>query len=199
MNSILQTRDGISVEAYLASEALSPVKREYVAGRVYAMAGTSVRHNRIALNIAVALIAGLKGSPWQVFFADVKLHIPYHRHDLFYYPDLMICCDPTDAHSHYRERPCLLVEVLSDSTRGIDTREKLIAYTQIDSLQGYLVVDQDRIGASLFRRDADWGNQRQERIEARLLLPCAEGLELALADVYAGVDWRSTTEGDTAG
>jgi Uma2 family endonuclease len=164
------------------------------------MAGTSVRHNQIALNIAVALLAQLKGGPCQVLFADVKLHIPYHRDDLFYYPDLMVCCDPTDAHSHYRERPCLLVEVLSESTRGIDTREKFIAYTQIDSLQGYLIVEQGRIGASLLRRADDWQAERYEGDNARLSLPCAGGLELVLAEVYAGVNWaESDSESLVAG
>lgn len=199
MSAIIQTHDWISVEEYLATEASSPVKREYIAGRVFAMAGTSVRHNRIAGNLFALLHARLQDGPCQLFFADVKLRIPYHRDDLFYYPDLMVCCDPRDAHSHYREHPCLLIEVLSDSTRGIDTREKFVAYTQIASLQGYLIVDQDRIGASLLRREQDWERERYEAEDARLLLPCAGGIEIGLTEVYAGVDWSSPADRDAAG
>jgi Uma2 family endonuclease len=195
MNAIPRPRDWISVEDYLATEEASPVKREYVAGRVYyAMASTSVRHNRIAGNLFALFHSRLRSGPCQVFFADVKLHIPLHREDLFYYPDLMVCCDPRDSHSHYREHPCLLVEVLSDSTRGADTREKLIAYTQVESLQGYLLVEQDRIAATLRLREQDWQPEMYEGPAARLPLPCAGGVEVELAEVYAGVDWSTPSE-----
>ncbi|CAL1241069.1 Uma2 family endonuclease [Candidatus Methylocalor cossyra] len=195
MKAILDTYPPMSVEEYLASEEASPVKREYVAGRVYAMAGASVRHNQIALNLAVTLHSQVRGGPCQVLFADVKLHIPYHREDLFYYPDLMVCCDPTDSHSHYRERPCLVVEVLSESTRSIDTREKFIAYTQIASLEGYLILDQDRIEATLRRRETGWQKESYEGPEARLSLPCGGGLEIGLGEVYGGVEWGESGAG----
>ncbi len=194
MNAIVRPRDWMSVEDYLATEEASPVKREYVAGRVYAMAGTSVRHNRIAGNLFALFHGRLRGSHCQVFFADVKLHIPFHREDLFYYPDLMVCCDPRETHSHYREHPCLLIEVLSDSTRGVDTREKFIAYTQIESLDAYLLVEQDRIAAMLRLREEDWQPKPYEGPAARLALPCAGGIELELAEVYAGVDWSTPNE-----
>ena len=76
MNAIVRPRDWISVEDYLATEETSPVKREYIAGCVYAMAGTSVRHNRIAGNLFALFHGRLRGDPCQAFFADVKLHIP---------------------------------------------------------------------------------------------------------------------------
>lgn len=45
----------LSVAEYLAGERESNVRHEYVVGQVYAMAGASDRHNRIALNIASRL------------------------------------------------------------------------------------------------------------------------------------------------
>jgi Uma2 family endonuclease len=180
----------------LATEETSPVKREYIAGRVYAMAGTSVRHNRIAGNLFALIHGQLRDSPCQVFFADVKLRIPFHREDLFYYPDLMVCCDPSETHPHYREHPCPLIEVSSDSTYGADTREKLIAYTQIESLQGYLLLEQDGIAATLRRREEDWQPKTYEGPVARLPLSCVGGIELGLAEVYAGVDWSTPSEAE---
>ena len=106
----------------------------------------------------------------------------------------MVCCDPRDSHSHYREHPCLLIEVLSDSTRGADTREKFIAYTHIESLQGYLLIEQDRIAATLRLRQEDWQPKTYEGPAARLPLPCAGGIELELGEVYPGVDWSTPSE-----
>jgi hypothetical protein len=41
----------LSETEYLDAEALADVKSEYLAGEVFAMAGASERHNRIAGNI----------------------------------------------------------------------------------------------------------------------------------------------------
>ena len=46
---------------YLAYEAQSPVRHEYIAGEIFAMTGASIRHNIIALNIATALRTHLRG------------------------------------------------------------------------------------------------------------------------------------------
>ena len=42
----------LSVPDYLAFEENSEIKHEYINGEIYAMAGTSVLHNRITLNLA---------------------------------------------------------------------------------------------------------------------------------------------------
>jgi Uma2 family endonuclease len=117
--------------------------------------------------------------------ADVKLHLQAGGEDVFYYPDLMVCCDPSDDHPYYRERPCLLVEILSESTERIDRREKWMAYTQIPSLQGYLILSRERTQASLCRRDADWRGVHVDEPDQRLDLPCVE-LAPTLAALYAG-------------
>lgn len=45
----------ISEADYLALEARSPVRHEYVAGEIFAMTGASVRHEVIAGNLHAAL------------------------------------------------------------------------------------------------------------------------------------------------
>ncbi len=47
----------ISVEDYLAGEAVSPVKHEYVAGEVFAMAGASDAHVTVAGNVCARCCA----------------------------------------------------------------------------------------------------------------------------------------------
>lgn len=88
--------------------------------------------------------------------ADIKVHLTVAGEDAFYYPDLMLACDPRDRARYYRERPCLIVEVLSNATERIDRREKLLAYNRIDSLQEYLMLSQNEPLAALHRRRDDW-------------------------------------------
>ena len=45
-----------------------------------------------------------------------------------FYPDVMATCDPSGDTSLSRTKPCLIIEVLSPSTRSIDEREKRVAY-----------------------------------------------------------------------
>ncbi|MFO1422116.1 MAG: Uma2 family endonuclease [Candidatus Competibacteraceae bacterium] len=176
----------LSVEDYLAFEERSEIKHEYINGEIYAMAGASIRHNRIAGNLFARLLAHLRGSPCEVFVADVKLHLKELGADIFYYPDLMVCCDPNDRDPYYRTRPCLLVEVLSSGTARIDRGEKLFAYARLDSLQGYLLLEQDRIGAALhWREGGDWRRAEFSDPDAELTLPCA-GLTIQLAELYEG-------------
>ena len=68
---------------------------------------------------------------------DVNVQV---AEETIYLPDVVALCDPTDTQPRIKYRPCLIVEVLSPSTKGINRREKLVAYQQLASLQAYLIV-----------------------------------------------------------
>lgn len=138
----------LTVDEYLEGEKHSPSRHDFVAGRLYAMVGASVRHNEIALNIATAIRSHLRGDSCRVFMAEVKLRVG----DDFYYPDVMVACDPADQHEYYRERPRLIIEVLSASTETWDTTTKRAAYQSLDSMQEYGLVSQDKSQVQVYRR-----------------------------------------------
>lgn len=71
---------------YLEGERESTVRHEYVQGEVYAMAGASDRHNRIALNIASRLNDHAAGGPCEAFMSDMKIKV---APEVFYYPDVV--------------------------------------------------------------------------------------------------------------
>ncbi|MDQ5909509.1 MAG: hypothetical protein QG599_1604 [Pseudomonadota bacterium] len=182
----------ISVEEYLAIEENSGIKHEYINGEIYAMSGSSARHNQIAGNLFARLLNHLRGSPCQVFIADVKLHLREVGVEMLYYPDLMVCCDPDDRHPYYRMRPCLIVEVLSSETACTDRQEKLFAYTRLDSVQGYLLLEQDQMRAILHSREAgQWQRTEFSDPQGELTLPCT-GLTIQLAELYEGAGLPET-------
>lgn len=144
----------LSPEEYLEMERDSPVKHEYIAGQVYAMAGTSDVHNIIVGNLYMALRNHLKGSPCRVFMSDVKARLA--RAEAFYYPDVMVSCEAASS-AYYREQPCLVIEVLSSSTAKFDTGDKRRDYQTLDSLQEYVLVSQECMDVRVWRRgDAGW-------------------------------------------
>ena len=60
---------------YLQSELLSPVKREFIDGGVFAMAGASTDHNCIVANMVSELRFGLKNTPCEPFASDMKVQV----------------------------------------------------------------------------------------------------------------------------
>jgi Uma2 family endonuclease len=176
----------LTVEEYLALEETSEVRHEYVGGNVFAMVGTTKRHNRIAFNIARKLDDAAEGTPCRVFFEAVKLRA---ARDVFYYPDVMVSCEPDDD-PLVEHNPCLVVEVVSPNTEATDRREKLLAYRNLESLAAYLIVDQDRRQVEHYFRDASGEWRRNNFVEAgNIPLTCPPETLLAFEDIYRGVDF----------
>jgi Uma2 family endonuclease len=150
--ALAKLKNRIGIEEYIEGEEVSEIRHEYIYGEVYAMAGTSDRHNRIAMNIGYKIDNHLGNSRCEAFIESVKLKADAAT---FYYPDVMVACDETPESVYYREEPILLVEVLSPSTARTDRHEKLTVYKNIPSLQEYLIVWQDKIYIELHQRQAD--------------------------------------------
>jgi Uma2 family endonuclease len=143
----------LSQEDYLLGELESYIRHEFYNGEVYAMAGAGAKHNIISGNLFSLLRKQARGTDCQTFIADMKLYIP--ELNRFYYPDILLACDPNDDNEYYRKTPCLVIEVLSPSTEGIDRREKLHAYRDIASLKEYVLVSQETMQIELYRRYKD--------------------------------------------
>lgn len=177
----------INVEEYLRGELTAEIKHEYVAGQVYAMVGVSRRHNIICGNIYVALRGQLRDRPCGVFSTDVKLRV--ESADAFYYPDIMVGCDPTDRESYYLERPQVIVEVLSKSTAAVDRREKWYAYQTLASLREYVLVHQETAKVELFLRENDKAAWWQREYETRDLLELPSlGFAMPMPALYENID-----------
>src|ERR1700692_4715237 len=140
----------VSVEDYLAGEGRSAVRHEYVGGMRYAKAGASDEHITLCMNLAFALRTHLGGGLCRVKMSEGKARLRLADEDLFYYPDVMVACDPRDTDRYFKRYPKVLVEVVSESTEAIDRREKFLSYRQIETLEEYVLVAQDRIEVTVF-------------------------------------------------
>ncbi|BAZ41275.1 hypothetical protein NIES4101_72370 [Calothrix sp. NIES-4101] len=174
----------LTIEEYLKFELESDIRHEYVDGEIFAMAGASEEHNLIAINIIALLRPHLRGTPCRAFVSDMKVKIKVQKADIFYYPDLLVTCDPNDKEKYFKTRPTLIVEVLSNSTKNTDKREKRINYQSIESLQEYVLVSQEEIKVEVYHRDTQ-GNWLLEILgkDDELSLNSI-GLSLTMADIY---------------
>ncbi|MCB1825340.1 MAG: Uma2 family endonuclease [Candidatus Competibacteraceae bacterium] len=176
----------LSPADYLAGEQLSELRHEYVEGAVYAMTGARKTHNLVAGNLARALHAHLRGTPCQVFISDIKVHVAWDWRERYYYPDVVVACEPDDVDPYVIEKPKLIVEVLSESTERKDRADKFYAYRRLGSLQEYVLVAQDAARVEVYRRDTGWDLEIYEVIEALIELRSI-GLSLTVREVYEGL------------
>ncbi len=176
----------MSAQEYLACEQKGDVRHEYVCGYTYALAGASQRHSRISLNIAVHFWGLAQGKTCRVHQSDMKLRIEAEG-SVFYYPDVMVVCDKSEPDPFFETEPCVLVEVLSPSTKNTDLREKLTAYKGLPSVQTYLIVEAERLVVRRFWKETD-GHWHQEDLtgDGDIALPCLGGT-LTLPQIYRGV------------
>ena len=143
----------INSDEYLIIDRDSPTRHEYRRGLVYAMAGGSGNHARIAINLLALIDLHLGDSDCRFYNGDVKVS---YADEFYYYPDAFVTCDLRDRADHYIKRhPKLIAEVLSQSTRVFDLGQKFEDYRQIPDLEEYVLIDQDQRWMECRRRQPD--------------------------------------------
>ncbi len=184
----------IDVNDYLLGEQNASRKHEYVEGLIYAMVGASNIHNRIATNATGVLFSQLRGQPCEVFNSDTKVRIVATQGFRFYYPDCMVVCEPNRGRDSFHDRPVVIVEVLSDSTRRYDAVEKRNAYLTIPSLQYYLQVEPDFACVLVDARVGDDFQKFEQRGQAAAIELSQIACTLPLSELYAQVRFPTPDE-----
>lgn len=184
MNTLPKSSWLLSVEDYLAFEEQSDVRHEYIGGEIHAIAGASERHQLIVFNVASALRETARACGCRIILNDVKLQTD----DAIYYPDVMVLCDPNDDDPYIKERPTLIVEVLSPTTVVTDRREKMVAYRRLPSLLCHLVIHQsERRIERHWREIVDEPWELEMVVDGTVKIPALQ-VQLALGEVYEGVE-----------
>lgn len=187
-------RRKMTVAEYLALEREAPFKSEFYAGEVFAMSGASPAHNRIKDNLIGVLAGALRGTACYTLSSDQRVRVD--SSGLYTYPDILVMCGPGEyaAEDAYTLlNPKVIVEVLSDTTRGYDRGAKARQYKRIPSLQEYVLVEQDEpvIDRYVRQRNGSWEATTTEGLDAEFSFASVTA-RLLLADVYAGVTFPET-------
>jgi len=144
----------MTVDEWRALERSShDVKHEYIDGYVYAMAGGTLAHARIASNIVGALDAALGDGPCIAYAMDAAARLSASRYT---YPDVVVACEEGAGVARREETevaaPRLVVEVLSDSTEQYDRSLRFAYYRDCPSLEEYVLVGTAYQTVEVYRR-----------------------------------------------
>jgi Uma2 family endonuclease len=176
----------MSFEEYLAFVSSAKLKHEFYHGVVYGMAGGTKAHSALAIAIATQLSLRFLPKGCDVFGSDMLVKNPAQTAAFF--PDASVVCGPRDTsqdQSTAISNPCIVVEVLSKSTRNYDQGDKLLEYRKIPTLQYYILIDSQALHLQLHAREAN-GSWRLTEIlerEANLELPVYE-VSIPVSEIY---------------
>lgn len=178
---------------YLAMETVAEYKSEYYNGEIFALAGGTPDHSKIALNFGAELLRLLEPRPCHVFNSDMRLFV--ERSGLYTYPDVMVICGKIELVKNRNDtvtNPILLVEVLSESARDYDRGGKFNSYKQIPTLREYVVVESEHPYVECYRRTADdqWLIEMYDDLDATVTLESV-ACEIPLQRIYSKASWLS--------
>ncbi len=180
-------------EEYLELEVNSDTRNEYRNGDIIPITGGTPEHNRISGNLYIALSLGLKRQPYEVFHVDQRLWIP--DANIYTYPDVLVLPKPLELQTGRKDtvmNPCLIAEVLSQSTQNYDRSEKFVAYRTIPTFQEYLLIDQYRIYVEHYVQTAahQWLFSEYDDPTVTLTLRTLD-IQIQIADLYENIDFAN--------
>jgi Uma2 family endonuclease len=153
----LKDNHAFTPEEYFSWEAQQLEKHEYIDGQVYVMSGGSKNHSLIAVRLITLFATHLEGNSCETVNSDLKVNIVGTNN--YTYPDVSVTCDDRDkTTTQYITYPCLITEVLSDSTEAYDRGGKFRMYRNNPVLQDYLLVSSTSIEMDLYQKNeaGDW-------------------------------------------
>lgn len=163
-------------------------RHELVGGRPKMLSDVQRRHDQIVINTLAELGNQLRGASCCPFSAGLAVRIPNAN---IRRPDAGVDCGTYDDDALAADRPVLVIEVLSASTRDFDLFGKVEEYKTVPSLVHVVLVNPDEPQAVHWTRAgaAPWSYRLHEGLDAALALD-PPGVTLRLADLYEGLAFR---------
>jgi len=181
-----------TLEEYSALERGSDARFEYWDGDIVCMSGGSQRHYEISANVHFRLREKLGKGKYRAYTADMPIKTP--TLPPYRYPDATVVCGERKFEEMYGVdaliNPVLIVEVASPSTATRDEIEKFRAYQALPTFYEYLLISQDCVQVSHYRKQHDniWVRHDMSDLTAVIAFESID-CSLSLRELYEGVDF----------
>jgi len=176
----------VSEEEYLKKEVAAETKSEYDNGKIVAMAGAKLNHNRIVRNLVRILGNCTVDKECEVFANDLLVHLPECKK--YVYPDVVTVCGEIEIADKPKNgldvllNPQIVIEVSSKSTAGYDLGEKMECYLKLKSLKEYIVISSEQQLIIVYKKDES--NQILLKIYKEEQEIQIGNCKLAIKDIY---------------
>lgn len=178
-----------TIAEYLEREQQADYKSEFINGFIIPMAGATANHNILTGKFHARILLALEDLDYAIFMSDMRLWIP--AYNLYTYPDVMVVegqVNFTDNKQTALTNPCLMVEVLSNSTQGFDRATKFKYYRGISSFKEYILIDQNSYSVEQYvKQDSGKWLLTEYVGENSILSLESVNFEISLQDLYKRV------------
>ncbi|HME84918.1 MAG TPA: Uma2 family endonuclease [Roseiarcus sp.] len=182
----------MTLAEFLEWEERQPMRYEFDGVGPVAMTGGTAGHADVQRNLAIAVGGRLRGKPCRFYGSDLKFQVAEGQ---VRYPDGMVVCSPVDRTATVIYDPVIVFEVLSPSTTRDDRIVKAREYQATPSVQCYVMLEQDAVGATVYARSGNAWTHEILVADSILALP-EIGVSLPLAELYEGVVFETEQDGD---
>lgn len=145
-----RTPEYVPYDVFLRNERTSDDRHEWVDGVVYAMSRGSPEHGRLTNRVIGKALTPLLEQGCESFSSDTPIFVEAAQHHT--YADASLVCGLLVTRTVHDKNgqslgeaivnPCLIVEVLSDSTARYDRDAKSEVYKKLPSFEEYVLVSQ---------------------------------------------------------
>ena len=186
---VLAATKRYTVDEYLELEEKAEFKSEFDNGDIIPIAGATANHNILTAKFLARILLALEDLDYAVFMNDMRLWMP--DQERYTYPDVMVVKGQpifTDEKQTGITNPCLIIEVLSNSTGEYNRENKFKLYRSIPSFQEYILVEQTSYGVEQYAKQANgkWLLADYVGEDAVLKLESVD-FEISLMDLYKRV------------
>ena len=153
---VLATTKRYTVAEYLELEEKAEFKSEFADGEIIPMAGATANHNVLTAKFLARILLALEDLDYAVFMSDMRLWLPDHKR--YTYPDVMVVEGQsifTDQKQTAITNPCLIVEILSNSTQSYDRADKFKLYRSLPSFKEYILIYQNSFCVEQYTKQQD--------------------------------------------
>jgi Uma2 family endonuclease len=171
----------MTLEEFLAWEDRQALRYEFDGFAPKAMNGGTWAHSTIQSNLVTALGTRLRGKPCRPHGSHLKIEVAGRIR----YPDAFVVCTPVSNMARVAPDPVVVFEIISPSSEHEDFVVKHAEYRATPSIQRYVVLEQNRIGALAFlRKGDDWVSEIFDGPDAVIGLP-EIGISIPMSELYA--------------
>lgn len=188
-------------EEYLDFEREAKTRHEFLNGEIYAMAGESLSHSRVCINLSGEVRDKLKGKPCEALSPNMKVRTS--TASLFSYPDLTVVCGEPQFHDTKKDvlvNPQAIFEVLSPSTEIYERTTKFQRYRLGNpTLTDYFLISQDKPFVEHFTKQADdnWVYRSYSELEESVKIESLN-CELSLQEIYDRVKFEIQSDDEVS-
>lgn len=181
----------LDFDELLAMEEASPVRHEYIDGKLYLMAGGTPDHSDLMTNITTAVQGRLRGNPCRGSSSEQRVRTSETATN-WVYPNFLIKCPPYRFHPRDKNallNPRAIFEILSPSTAEFDRTGKFDEYALIPELSDYILVSSDKVRVEHYHRagEGEWTRRVYRDLTLELRLESFE-INVPLSEIYEDIE-----------